>query len=178
MSLLTDAYKMLDDDLYPQQNGNQINQNTSEIFNPYDASVQGSNAHSHQQPAGETKPKLKVLTVPKVNKPQQSMQQSTQPTKENFDDYEQRLDNKLNELRSLNSNGTLMDVYMAKKKDLYKLLKYVLIVVIAISFNKVMEDYLIDEVINELDVSYSTKFMVRMAYPFVLVLLLWSLLLT
>ena len=171
MALLSDVF----DEVPPQPNRQQTqqytNQNTDKIFNKLDKMVKtntamNSGAHLYQSPPVETQPVLPPL-------------KQHQPQQENFDNYDARIDNlnkQIRDLQELNDkqNGNLWDTYASKRKDVLKLLMFGLVIMFALSLNSIIKEYVVEEIIKEMDSSYTVKLLTRLLYPAVAVLLIWS----
>jgi len=82
----------------------------------------------------------------------------------------------LNELNEKNIKNTqsFFDLYGNKKKEIMKFFCFALVLVIGLSLNKVVEDYYIDDYLVDLDISYNNKLMLRLAYPAVVLFILWT----
>ena len=81
--------------------------------------------------------------------------------------------NDLNE-KNIKSSQQFFDLYASKKKDIYKFLCFALIAIFALSINKLVEDFYIDDYIADLDTSFNNKLMLRFAYPCAIIFLLWT----
>lgn len=81
--------------------------------------------------------------------------------------------NELNE-KNIKASQSTLDLYLSKKKDILKFLSFALIAILALGINKLIEDFYIDDYIAELDTSFNNKLMLRLAYPFAIIFILWS----
>lgn len=82
----------------------------------------------------------------------------------------------LNELndKNIKSSQSFFDLYGTKKKEIMKFFCFALVLVVGLSLNKIVEDYYIDDYLVDLDTSYSNKVLLRLAYPALVLFLLWT----